>query len=1071
MAIDPTLMRTRPQWQKWYLAVDKPPIIWRGRVKGDHTRGAYDIVFDGGALVGAITPEVDFEIWFGSTVDQKDIGISRIRNGALPGAWDTGTFRIASNDMDLADNDYITVKQNIRPTAILPSIDGVYEDEDKAYDDENENQHPLARIGPPAAGFLSNGILTVDFRSDDEAIASGALPDTYDWQFEDGDQSSAVANPGNINFTTTGRKWVTHTVTDDQVPAKSHTRYSQVYVFDTSAPPITGFQVSNLSGDRDSGGWRATVTVHQDADIDEFPDLAQVVIFCEAYWGGTQSDVGYGWVGRENIMFVGYIVEDSVTKDPETSVVTFDVISIVELMKQITCWGASLKDDVTPIAWHEIKDMNLNLEAFHVFTEHTTIDKIADIYLHLYYDDVYGESPTEVTMKYTDLGEGSVYDQVKTQIGEAGRALLLNNKYGQIYLEPNAQLALSTNMPTDIMWTLDHDDWRDKLDLGPELDGTYQCCQVDFIGFYYSGNDPLPWGSLAPGRQWPTGSVQKVTGVRVNNQTDADKYSGVFEQNYNNEFSNVATGMAGFYPVLDIAPQRYLAITLAATDTLRGLVWSAINHIPKNVSFTINGEGGYALTNIVLDQAIGSATGVTNKIPTVDPNPDPPPAPEPPPLPPPPIILPGDIIIYDRSHILMTEDFGSDNPTWRDVKGAVAGVIWSVHADINDGTGCWAVTGTDNVDDNDTGSGVGIWYCPDIYNVAPAWGLIASQADCAALSYDALANPDGGADLLQKHWGQIRSLCPWAAGEAVVAEAKWHGYNNRTASCVLSITSGGVLENRTMSYTDCESGVNQQARQCADRIDCHPLDGYTLCAYWCHQYAYRGCHQLNTLAGLLNMAGNYYRITSTRYCQPLAPCPTEEAYLNNTTQPYTGATFAYKNTYGGKHLVEGYMTVEGSIDGGDGVLINSDGAIVQSDLFGGYSFVPISLSDSGLYWCLYSDRVDAANEVIKDNVSLGIYSEDLFGVAGDAGRIGYIAAWAQEDTDGLIILRKDKPHVSQTTWSVVYWWDGDDVYDKTGNIADIITRWAGTGIRSDAAQNWAYNFDNVGITTFDKHLP
>jgi len=731
---DLTLMRSGPQWQNWYMAIDTPPTLWTARVNGDLSRSETDITFDGASLVALADnpePDVDFEVWFGSTEGAKDRGVSRVRWKGNSAAWNaaSGTLYIATNDMNLADDDYITIKQNIRPGAILPSINGTYEDEDKTYSDEGENQHPLARIGPPFCGFLSGGTVTANFWSDDVAIASGATLASYAWNFYGGNpSSSAIAGtegvPIEVAYTTAGRYWVDHTVTDDQ--PKSHTRYTPVHIFDDDNLPIVAFNIDSLSGDRDSGSWHLAVTVREDCTESDFPDMAQVVIFTEAYWDGTQEDVGYGWAHRDNIMFVGYIVGDTVHKDPETSFVSFEAVGICDIMKKLTCWGASLKDDSTPTRWHEIKDMDLDLSAFHVFTEHTTIPAIADIYLRLQYDP-YALVPTEISMKYTDIGEASPYDQIKNQIGEAGRALLLNNKYGQIYLEPNAQLALSTNRPDDTMFVLTSQDWRDQIDLGPEKQ-VYDACQVDFIGFYYSGSDPLPYGSLAPARQHDTGTVQKVTGVRVEDQTGANAYSGVFEQNFNNEFMDVMIPLAGFWPVFDIAPQRYLDITLVAGDTLRGLSWSAVGHIPKSVTFSTNFAGQYALTDVVCEQEIGSSTGITNEIPIDDPSPDPPPPP-PGPSPPTPPVAYGVIIMNETQMYLSSDFFSAINPSWEDISGSLVGTFVDVVAYGDEAYASTYSIGSENL--------VGLWYSDDIFSDSPSWTLIKS-VQAAATEFDGM---------------------------------------------------------------------------------------------------------------------------------------------------------------------------------------------------------------------------------------------------------------------------------------------------------------------------------------------
>jgi len=751
-----------PQWQNLYLAVDVPPTIWTGRVNGAHSQGAYDITFDGGALSGSAQPSHHFEVWFGSSAGAKDRGVTRIRNGTLP-TWAvaSGTLRIASNDMSLSNDDYITIKQNILPMSILPSIDGAYEDEDKAYTDENEEQHPLARIGPPACGFLSSGIHTVSFWSDDVAIASGASLSSYAWTFAGGlPTSSAIAGtavtPIPVTYNSAGRKWVTHTVTDDN--GKTHTRYTTVHVYDKdSSPPIVDFTVEGLTGDRDNGSWRCTIRVHESCTEGEFPDLAQVILFTEQYWDGTQTDIGYGWTHRENIVFVGYIVGDSVRKDPYDSSVTFEAVGICELAKQITCWGASLKDKATA-TWHQIPDMTLNLAAFHITTEHTTFDHIADVYLSL----------DTITMKYIDIGEGPYYDHMKTQIGEAGRALLMSNAKGQIYYEPNAQLALTADRPSTELWTLTTADWREGIDLGPEHNGVYQCCQVDFISFYYDGNDPKVRGSLAPGRQWPTGSVQKVTGVRADSQADTNEYAGVFEQNYNNPFTAVILPMHGYYPVLDIAPQAYIKVTLSSGDTIRGLVWSAVRHVIKTVTHTWVPEGGYFLTDATVDQEVGSYTGTTNDIPTEDPDPDPP-NPDPVPDPPGPSTSVGVLLISQDKLALSVNFFDDETTEWTDITNEMEGdLLYKVVVGSNQQAYCT----TD----------AGVYYCSNILATPPTWTVLKSLASARtetsepSAEFRSIEITSGGSIYLAWHEWDYRLMGHWSGNAGGISYTQWSQY-------------------------------------------------------------------------------------------------------------------------------------------------------------------------------------------------------------------------------------------------------------------------------------------------------
>lgn len=703
---DLALLRTRPNYQDWYLCVHRPPTIWTAQVNGSPARGATSIPFDNEVETEA--PVKHMMLWVGTTVGARDVGVLRFK------AEDGTNLTVNSNDVEWVDDYFLTVKKNFQPLSVLPSLDGVYEDQDVAYTDENSLMHPLARIGPPACGYLSEGNeFPVDFWSDDVAMA-GSLS-SYAWTFENGTPSSSVIAgtetvPIEVMYSTaSGHEghWVTHTVTDSN--AKTHTRYSQVFVFDENTPAITAFDVSGLSGDRNSGGWMASIVVREDADIEHFPEYAQVVIFNKQYWGTTQQDIGYDWTGRENILFVGYIVRDTVVKEPETGHVTFEVASIVEIMKELTAWGASFKS--TAGGWHDIPNMTLNKEAFHVFTEHSTIDHIADIYLNL--DDI--------DMKYTDLTEGKLYEQIKMGIGEAGRALLLNNKVGQIYLEPDVQLKLVADRTTiDEMFTMDHDDWRDTLTLGEEF-ALKEACQVDFIGFYYdSDRNAKSLAALAPGRQYESGSVQKVTGVRVDTQAECNNYAGVFGGTFNNEFDNVTIPMSGFWPVMDIAPQRYVLITLEEGDTERGIIWTEEKFVIKNVSFAINNEHGYCLTDVVIEKASTPIGALTNVIPEVEV-----PSPPNPPAPPAPPTIPEEsdwgVVIFGPDVVARCKDFFSsdEDQHWKNITPTDLGISDVIrNLSINEDTGEAFLAVED----------VGIYHTSNINNITVNWTKIIDEA-------------------------------------------------------------------------------------------------------------------------------------------------------------------------------------------------------------------------------------------------------------------------------------------------------------------------------------------------------
>ncbi len=656
-APDLSKMRDDRQAQLWRLGIFQPLNSWVGQVDGNQTRGATSITVKN--AVESIVPETYFTLLVGTAPGLSDIATLYFKS--IVGV----TMKVGYNDVSWTDGAHITVKQEIRPWAVLPNIENTLEDGDKAYVDENTNLHPLGRIGPPAAGVLPfDGVhetdLTISFWSNSVAMASGAALTSHTWTFENGNPgASAIAGtsgvPIEVVYNTPGNHWVKYVVTDDN--GKAHVRYSCVYVFNRANPAIEDFKVTSIRGGLQNGGWTMTVKVFEECDDDIFGDNAQVVLFCDAYWDGIRDDVGYNWEHRDNINFVGYIVKDSVKKNPETSSTTFEIQGIGPLMKTITCWGASLKN-TGDAGWHMIPSMTLDSAIFHVFTEHTNIDHICDLNLDL----------SDLALPVIDIIERSVYEQVVTQIGEAGRAVMASDKQGNIYLEHNKQLVSAADrVGIDSYLTMTHDDWRDALDLNEEWD-IRQVNQLDFIGFT---SDLVEYGSLAPGRQHWSGAVQKVIGVLVSGQAQANTFAGLFEGVANNDFAAVGIPMRGFWPVFDIVPQRYLAMTLLAEDTNRGLVWTAVKHFVREVSYNFPESNDYVLTDLVVEQDVVGAAGIDNEIPQDEP-PLPPPPPPPPPTPPPVVEEEEEpetvmIILTNESGgiiLCRTTDFGEVAPTW-----------------------------------------------------------------------------------------------------------------------------------------------------------------------------------------------------------------------------------------------------------------------------------------------------------------------------------------------------------------------------------------------------------------------
>jgi len=172
------------------------------------------------------------------------------------------------------------------------------------------------------------------------------------------------------------------------------------------------------------------------------------------------------------------------------------------------------------------------------------------------------------------------------------------------------------------------------------------------------------------------------------------------------------------------------------------------------------------------------------------------------------------------------------------------------------------------------------------------------------------------------------------------------------------------------------------------------------------------------------------------------------------------------------------LTEEGPA-GKQGVLWSGNedaGGVVDTGCAENYSYVPIA-SGHNLYWCKGLDQPTYgtyANALKRNGVVL-YRSPDLFGYVGGGifpGAIGYVKVWKRANSDGLIIVRKDRitAGMAQPNKSVVYWYSPDDgLLDKTGDLMAVLgaNGWAGTGFNADPTNNWNYRLDNVGAAVFE----
>jgi hypothetical protein len=607
---DQDILRTFPQQSRLGLLVLRPVIIASGTVSGSPAQGATTVTLTGFSQDEA--PDKHYTVIAGSAAGTDDGGKVRLLSIA------SNILTLAPNNIEWATYTFISILRVIEPWSILPDIlndqiDGT------PYTDENTNYHPLARVGPPAWGLINE---TLKFFNNSEPVAGGgATISAHSWTFPGGSPSSSssggsAANPIEVTWSSaTGHtpQYMKYTTTDTS--GKTHTRYNPVWILNNFEECYCDFEIEGLSGSESGGTWEGRLRVFGDASLTEFPHDALVMIVAEDWYGGLKTSIGGNWDHRENVIFFGWIVRNTVFKDDEEGSVSFEVIGPVGKMDQLLSWPANFEfaDDFTgtfgctTTNWQQFTGMTCDRLGFHLLTQRTTLHHICDINL----------TGNTKLLRYVDIPETSIHDQLDNYILSPIGARVFSDRQGQIWFSRNPNLRPSAERSTiPIILPLELDDIRADpgLEIGVE-EHEEEVSQVDFIGFNYDGADITPLYSLAPDTQFSTGTIEKVDGVRADDQTEANELAGLYLANFNNIWREIQVPSWNFR-VFDIAPEEYVTLTLAPGDTRRGISWTNQKLICRSVDLTYDREKEAVFANATFEKDSLGPSGVAGFYPT-----------------------------------------------------------------------------------------------------------------------------------------------------------------------------------------------------------------------------------------------------------------------------------------------------------------------------------------------------------------------------------------------------------------------------------------------------------------------
>jgi hypothetical protein len=640
--------------------------------------------------------------YIGSLAGGRDIGRIRVISASAT------TIIIAENSYSWINGWFLTVAKYHEPWTIFPrivldddNIPTTYRDYDIAYTDQNQYMQPVINMGPHYAGFLDSLVSgtyeQVWYSSSgtfDPTVGGGIT--SYDWEFEGGmPASSSAANPGWIEYTGSGY-YLTRlrAVTDD---GKTGTAFRHIMILDRPGgsgtnEPVKAWGFRGFDGDRESGGYTVGIWLREAAGLTAITEGSLIVIFSEDWEGNDPvTKIGANAENRGQILYSGYVLEDTTYWNPITSRLEFETASITGRMGELATYAHVTKSAVNATVWTELRDQTVDRAVISFLRWFSTVLEVHD----------FAQTGDTKWLKWTDFERGSLYESINNFLMNALLARMVSDRQGKIWAEVDERVvptgsARQANDHMQEVLDVSNSDWRGEISIPRRFES--ELAYLEMGGINYSG--PSETGGIAaflagaPGNEVPDyfGSVERAQGLVVSNQLQLNELVGYAFGMRNSDYPEVTIPIAGDYRFLDIAPQHRILVTVAENDTHRGIVWTQKPFIPQEISYQWLPQFQSLLMELGLAEETGGEPGFGSAATILIP-PDPPYSipdlpdwklPDfPPTMPPipeiPPIEFPpssGNLVYYLLgSTLVRTRNFWDTDPDWEIINttGTVGG--------------------------------------------------------------------------------------------------------------------------------------------------------------------------------------------------------------------------------------------------------------------------------------------------------------------------------------------------------------------------------------------------------------
>jgi hypothetical protein len=697
------------------LFILSPEVVFAARVNQSTFTYPLDQVTFDTVTVGAYTDiKPGMTVLLGNSTGADNRGRQRVRKAAAVNTLYVGRSSrgVRDGELNLADNQYITVIDDRRVWAKIPYIDEsgvIYKDSEIVYSDQNEETPPKANIygGAVAATIDGSDIITVMLNgSASYPVADGATLTGYAWDVGDG---TITAGTGTSIITAefpAGKRYVSLTVTDSN--SKTHTTEILVYAHDPDASECVAFEITEHRITQQ--GQQLSFRILEDIPLSTYPDGTLVIL-----WDGEPFDES----DRSNVKFWGWIQSEQLSVAAERTAtlkdITIQCVDIPGRLATLPGFSQSIIGDSTPESWLEMAAPNMDKFIDYLLRWHSTAFEVG----------FYRPSGTGSDYPFVILE--SAGENLWSQAAAMAKALVPDyimgaNSNGEIWTWPDpmlqdtrtstVQAALSEGVYTAVNWERmrpprSHWLWEDAIDADPTV-----------IAALFS---------TSPGQSPGQGETSQQAGRQLaQSQDDLNSCAG-----HRYARMNALHGLIPITMITDVGIEpsnmTWITLTLNSAYSRRQAGFTAARGLPIEVNITYNySRTGVTKTVEVLFEEETSGTAAVTYIPP-DPDWDPPYEPpiEPPQDPPDPTSE-GDGLgtFYGMTADVLarTRDLSAASPSYVAMKTAGGGEdFYSFILDPFDPIHNGFLLGSD-----------GLYRSTDLDQSTPGWTLIYDVADMEA---------------------------------------------------------------------------------------------------------------------------------------------------------------------------------------------------------------------------------------------------------------------------------------------------------------------------------------------------